>query len=130
MTAGVSRSIELRGDIIYHMTLRSRWERRQPKQPFIGDTLETEGFVHCTAEPDLLLWVANRFYSQVQDDWVVLVIDINEITSELCWETVDDHVFPHIYGPIDIGAVQTVLHFPRELDGSFRLPPLLSNDTV
>ncbi len=42
-----------------------------------------DGFVHLTADPKLLLEVANRFYIDVPGDWMVLVIEASKLTSEV-----------------------------------------------
>ena len=42
-----------------------------------------DGFIHLTADPKLLLEVANRFYVASQGDWEVLVIDPAKLTAEV-----------------------------------------------
>ena len=42
-----------------------------------------DGFIHMTADPDLLLEVANRFYKSSDGDWEVLVIDPAKLTAEV-----------------------------------------------
>lgn len=49
---------------------------------FMGDGVQ-DGFIHLTADPNLLLEVANRFYSRSQGDWEVLVIDPAKLTAEV-----------------------------------------------
>lgn len=44
---------------------------------------QQDGFIHLTAEPDLLLEVANRFYCDSPGDWEVLVLDPAKLTSEV-----------------------------------------------
>jgi len=34
--------------------------------------------------------------------------------------------FPHVFGPIAMSAVLSVLEFPAQADGTFRLPPALA----
>lgn len=42
-----------------------------------------DGFIHLTADPKLLLEVANRFYQNSTGDWEVLVIDPAKLTAEV-----------------------------------------------
>jgi uncharacterized protein (DUF952 family) len=109
--------------IVYHMVSRVRWEAQSPKRAYSADTLATEGFIHCTAEPEVLLRVANRFYQQIDGEWLVLALDTEKLTEELRWEVADGHRFPHVYGPINREAVMAVLSFPRKPDGEFTAPP-------
>ena len=105
---------------IYHMLPRSTWEAQPLDQPYRGDTLASEGFIHCTGDPDLLVAVANHFYRQESGDFVVLHIDPARVTSEIRWEAADGSIFPHIYGPLNLDAVTAVTPFPRDDQGEFQ----------
>ncbi len=104
---------------IYHMTLRSVWEAQPLDRPYRGDTLASEGFIHCTGDPDLLVDVANRFYRGEAGDFVILHIDPARVKSEIKWEAADGASFPHIYGPLNMDAVIDVTPFPRDDQGEF-----------
>lgn len=110
--------------IIYHLLPRSVWEQQPAGAPYCSDTLLAEGFTHCTYEPEMLLRVANRFYSPRPGDFVVLCIDESRVAAEVRWEPADGHFFPHIYGPLNLDAVVGVAAMPRAQDGSF-LPLML-----
>lgn len=98
------------------------WQNQQQEQPYSGDTLSSEGFIHCTAEPDRLLTVANTWYQQTSGDWLILCIDEQLVEAELRWEENHGHIFPHVYGPLNLNAVQSVFPFPRLANGEFVLP--------
>ena len=108
--------------MIYHILPQAIYTSLDKSQPFQADSLESEGFIHCTGAPDLLVWVANRFYQQASGPFVVLCIDEALVTAEVRWEESDGHLFPHIYGPLNWSAVEKVFDFPRSADGSFLLP--------
>ena len=110
--------------VIYHMTPRADWEAASPERAFGAATLATEGFVHCTAEPERLLEVANRFYRSTPGEWVILTVATAQLTAPLRWEEADGHLFPHIYGPIDREAIVAITPFPRRGD-EFVLPSAL-----
>jgi hypothetical protein len=42
-----------------------------------------DGFIHLTADPQLLLTVANHFYTASQGDWLVLVLDSSKLAAEV-----------------------------------------------
>lgn len=112
--------------MIYHILPQSVYAAQDRSQPFRADTLESEGFMHCTGAPDLLVWVANRFYRQASGPFVVLCIDEPLVTAEVRWEESDGHLFPHVYGPLNWNAVAEVIDFPRDDEGTFHLPASLS----
>lgn len=69
-----------------------------------------------------MLQVANRFYRQVPNPFVLLVIDPQRLASELRWEQPPDDLaplFPHIYGPINRESIVEVKHVQRSTDGEF-----------
>jgi len=74
--------------------------------------------------------VANSFYAG-EHGLVLLAIDPAHLTSELRWEPGTDlptELFPHIYGPLNVDAVVSVLSLEPGMDGKFQLPESL--DTV
>ncbi len=59
-----------------------------------------------------------------QKELVLLCIDPGKVTMPIdyedCYES--GQAFPHIYGPLNVEAVTTVIPFPPQKDGSFVLP--------
>lgn len=98
------------------------WREQAQNESYCADTLATEGFIHCTADRSLLLQVANNFYRDRPDEYVILCIREQDITVEVKWEPVDGRLFPHIYGPLNLDAVQRVIPFPRDSERRF-VPP-------
>lgn len=111
--------------MIYHMTPAGAWQAAEPTAVYVADSLATEGFIHCTGEPDLLVVVANRFYRSIAGDFVILCIEPAHLQAELRWEEADGNLFPHLYGPLECAAVSAVVPFPRDDAGNF-LPLSLS----
>ena len=57
-------------------------------------------------------------------DLVLLCIEPARVRAEIRYEAlVTDESFPHIYGPLNLEAVERVLEFPLQADGTFQLPP-------
>jgi uncharacterized protein (DUF952 family) len=108
--------------MIYHLAPALRWNDWPHGQPYLPAEYTADGFIHCTAGDDLMLQVANRFYRQVPDPFVLLVIDPQRLTSELRWEQPPDDLaplFPHIYGPINPESVVEVRIVQRNGAGEF-----------
>jgi len=108
--------------IIYHMLPVAVWDAQNDELPYEGDTLATEGFIHCTNEQELLVKVANNFYRDTAGPFVILCLDEATIESEVRWEAAGMHNFPHIYGPLNLDAVIKVIPFPQRSDGVFEMP--------
>lgn len=109
--------------IILHIARREEWETAVTLGQYTADSLETEGFIHCSTVAQVLM-PANALF-RGQTDLLLLCIDPARLTAPLvyedCYET--GVQFPHIYGALNVTAVQRVLEFPPQADGSFTLPP-------
>lgn len=121
--------------MIYHITSKQTWESARPRGEYTAPSLQTEGFIHCSAEKQVVA-VANAFY-RGRNDLVLLQLDESRIKSQVKWEApagpsseniADADLFPHIYGPINLDAVASVLDFPPDSEsGTFNLPPITGN---
>lgn len=113
-------------DLVYHITQRPDWEAALKMGIYATLGLPHEGFIHCSFVRQLER-VANKYYLN-QADLVILVIDPQKLSSPLKVEKaldVDDH-YPHIYGPLNLGAVIKVVDFPIHSDQLFHLPDELT----
>ena len=110
--------------MILHIAAVSDWEEAQVVGEYRLDTLETEGFIHCST-PQQVLGPANEFY-RGQTGLVLLCIDEAQVQSPIVYEDCYEigQAFPHIYGPLNLDAVTAVLPFPPNADGTFTLPTL------
>jgi len=122
--------------MILHITSRREWAEAQTRGEYIAPSLQTEGFIHCSTETQVL-HVANAFYAG-RTDLVLLKIDEAQLKPELKWEPPagspapgisDSDKFPHIFGPINLAAVASVLDFaPDPATGTFSLPQLSTDN--
>jgi len=107
--------------VIFHITTQVAWDEAARAGSYRADTLESEGFIHCSTA-DQVAEVANvRFRGR--EDLVLLWIDPERVRAEIKYEDASDGsgTFPHIYGPLDIDAVARVTEY-RERDGAFPMP--------
>jgi uncharacterized protein (DUF952 family) len=108
--------------LIFHITSRRQWEAAQVIGSYRGDTLDIEGFIHCS-NLGQVVEVANRFYAG-QTGLVLLSMAIARLQAELRYEAADGDEFPHLYGALNLDAVVQVVDFEPAPAG-FELPPEL-----
>lgn len=113
---------------IWHITERQQWEQAKLTQVYRSDSLESEGFIHCST-PQQVIKVANTLFSG-QRGLVLLGIDSEKVAADIRYEEVDGtECFPHIYGHLNTEAVIEVLDFEPGVDGGFELPKPLADLT-
>ena len=104
--------------IILHIADRRAWEAARAEGSYPGDSLDTVGFIHC-ATPEQLAGVAARFF-RGRRGLVLLRIDTDRLDAPLRYEAAPDApgAFPHLYGPLNPGAVVGVEDFEPGEDGA------------
>ncbi len=132
----VSATAHLQYDKVYHLIQKSMWqEARETGTTYFPPTYEQDGFTHATANPSMLLPVANHFYPDVGGDWFCLEMTVESLAAagvEVIFEGTapvgdkapdfdgsDGELFPHILGGIPPDAVLNVLAVERDNDGRF-----------
>jgi uncharacterized protein (DUF952 family) len=113
--------------MIVHIVKRSEWMLALGRRAYTPDSLRLEGFIHCSTLAQVID-TANRFY-RGQQDLVVLYIEESRLTAQLKYEApamphgeAASELFPHLYGELNVEAVERVVELPCEVDGTFRLP--------
>lgn len=104
-------------DVIMHICPENDWEAARAAGNYKADSLETEGFIHCS-RPEQVLDVANRYYGG-RTDLLLLWIDPIRLAPEVRWEPSEDDIYPHLYGPLNLAAVTQVSVFRPDADGHF-----------
>ncbi len=108
-------------DVIYHLVPGDYWKAQPVDRPYLPADFEREGFIHCTKGDEQIAIVANRYYRDDPREWLVLVLDVQAVTSEIKYEPGQDGLlYPHIYGPLNREAIREVLQMPRDAAGTFR----------
>lgn len=118
--------------MIYHITTRDAWEDGLESGLYTTPSLDQEGFIH-TSTREQVVKVGNAFYRTVPN-CVLLAIDENRLPAPPIYEpaahpdpnaapeTGDQELFPHIYGPIPVGAVVKIADFTVGMDGMYHFP--------
>lgn len=117
--------------IILHLVSKAEFDAALPDQPFVAANYPKDGFIHCTAEWDVMQQVANSYYHAQPGEFLVLEIDADRVTSPVRFEppipphppghALAGHLFPHIYGPINRDAIVAIRTAARAADGLFVL---------
>jgi uncharacterized protein (DUF952 family) len=113
-------------EFIFHVTSRTAWSAAQKSRQVVADSLEGQGFIHCSRVGQVLR-VANLYFSG-QRGLIILLIDPARLVPELRWEPgvdLETELFPHIYGPINLDAVVDIFDFEPDAAGKFHLPKSL-----
>lgn len=96
---------------IFHLALASDWADAQATGSYtistLGRTLAEEGFIHAS-RGDQWPAVRERFYRGVTEPLLLLHIDTDRLDVPVVEEPPAPgmaETFPHIYGPLPVGAV-------------------------
>ena len=105
--------------MILHICPRAAWD--PTASSYAGDTLATEGFIHCSPPDWVHVPATLRFRGRT--DLLLLEIDESAVDG-VVWEDgsppdPDGRQFPHIYGRLPVSAVVAVHEYPPDADGSF-----------
>lgn len=112
---------------IFHIATAAEWAQAQQTGRYTtstrGRTLAEEGFIHAS-RADQWEGVRDRYYADVDEPLLLLVIDPDRLTVPLIEEPVagpGSETYPHIYGPLSPDAV---LHaMPLDAAAAGTAPP-------
>ncbi len=103
---------------IYHLTSPEAWEKALDKGTYQADSLESEGFIHCSTKAQVIP-SADKHFSHAQELIVLAIVD-KRVKSHLRWEpSREGELFPHIYHPISLDMVETTYMLSRNNAGKW-----------
>jgi uncharacterized protein (DUF952 family) len=89
---------------IYHIVLPEIWANFKDKNFYEAESLQTEGFIHCSFE-NQIAGVLERYYKGIEQI-LVLHLETEKLTAKLVNEpSTNNEVYPHIYGQINREAI-------------------------
>jgi len=104
--------------MLLHIARGDEWARAQMDGVYRTGSLQEQGYIHCSY-PHQVINVANMVY-RGQRGLVLLHIDPDRLDSRVVEEDGGGgELFPHVYGPINLGAVVKVERLTPGEDGSF-----------
>jgi glutathione S-transferase len=100
---------------IYHLALAEDWRAAKTcgeyRRSTRGLSLEQVGFIHASGAHQVEA-TFRRFYADAEAV-LLLTLDPGRLDAPLRWEAAPDNpeLFPHIYGPLPVGAVRLAERF-------------------
>lgn len=90
---------------IFHVIPKPAWDQARLRGEYRGDTLDTEGFIHCCTAAQVA-GVLDRYF-RGQAGLLLLKIDLPRLRPPVRWESPPHSLesFPHVYGPLNLNAV-------------------------
>jgi uncharacterized protein (DUF952 family) len=112
---------------LFHNTTAAEVDAARAGGEYRPAAFVREGFIHCSYRRQVLA-TANRIF-RGRDGLVLLEIDSLRLTREVVDENLEGggELYPHIYEPLPMDAVQAVHPFPCDASGSFSLPATLTS---
>jgi len=94
--------------LIYHIATKEEWDDSLSHGMYTVPSLKTEGFIHCS-EGGQVAGVLQRYYA-AKTGLVKLAIETEKLNVPVKYEMSSsvNEEFPHIYGPINLDAVEEV----------------------
>jgi uncharacterized protein (DUF952 family) len=108
--------------LIFKIVHSSEW--RDAGAEYAGSAKDrADGFLHFSSAEQLAGTLA-RYYADA-DDLVLVAVDSDALGAALKYEpSRDGALFPHLYAPLPVLAVQWVKPLTRDAAGAFILPTL------
>ena len=108
--------------MIYHILTSAEWAQASAQPSYAPDGFAADGYIHC-CNAEQLEYVSGRYFRGKQD-LVVLCIETSKLKAPIKYEDLNREgmLFPHLYGALNTDAVEKVVHFPPNADGTFQIP--------
>src|SRR6478672_9759826 len=114
---------------IYHVATLADWQRAKTLGTYTtstyGASLDDVGYIHA-ARAEQVVGVVAAHYADVDEPILLLEIDTDLLDVPWREDPVDGDTFPHVYGPLNTGAV-VGFHYayatPKETVAVRRRPP-------
>ncbi len=124
--------------VITHLLTPDDWHSATATGIIRPPSLDAEGFTHCS-DLHQVVRVANRFYVH-EAELIIAHIDPTRLASPVRWEapahpdgspaTDHEEFYPHVYGPIEISAVEVTTPLRKGPGARFVAPDGVATFTV
>ena len=97
------------GEIVYKIARKAEWDEAQKSGVFTGSPDDKrDGFIHLSSAPQVRATCAIHFARE--RDLLLVAIEAERLGPSLKWETSrKGEKFPHLYGPLRLTDVRSVL---------------------
>jgi uncharacterized protein (DUF952 family) len=109
---------------IYKISPRQAWDDAAKAGIFTGAPVDiADGYIHFSAAHQVRETAAKYFHGQ--PDLILAAINADALGEALKWEpSRGGDLFPHLYGPLPMSAVLSVIALPLGSDGAPVIPDL------
>jgi uncharacterized protein (DUF952 family) len=110
---------------IYKISPRAAWRNAEQAGVFTGAAIDiADGFIHFSAGPQVRETARRHFRGQ--SDLILAAIEAEALGAALKWEASrGGDLFPHLYGPLPMAAVRSVIDLPLDAEGFPIVPEIL-----
>ncbi|MFD0271342.1 DUF952 domain-containing protein [Streptomyces sp. NPDC127106] len=108
--------------MIFHIVPLADWTTA-PDLPYAPPSLDSEGFVHCSADRPTALGIADAHYRDVPGPLLAVELDERALTAEVSREGESGARYPHVHGPLDRAAVIRLWEVVRRAGAPAELAP-------
>ena len=110
------------GEMLYKVARAAEWDAARKVGVFTGSADdERDGFIHLSRGTQLKATLEKHFAEE--DGLLLVALDIAALGPALKWEASrGGENFPHLYGPLKLTSVHSVVPIRRDGDGRPILP--------
>ena len=110
--------------LIYKICPEPLWQTASRIGQFDGAPVDlADGYIHFSTAGQVRETAARHFAGQ--SDLLLITVDVSALGDDLRWEPArGGDLFPHLYAPLRLSAVQTVTPLPLGPDGHHQFPVL------
>lgn len=110
--------------LIYKICTQKEWRDAEQQGQFEGSPVDkADGFIHFSTADQAEETARKHFAGQT--GLVLVTVDTEKLLAELKWEeSRGGALFPHLYEPLDVGAIEVVQPLPLGEDGAHDFPIL------
>ena len=111
---------------IYKISPRQAWDDAGKAGIFTGAPVDVaDGYIHFSAAHQVRETAAKYFHGQ--PDLILAAINADALSDALKWEpSRGGDLFPHLYAPLPMSAVLSVIPLPLDKGGTPVVPELLA----
>ncbi len=104
--------------VTYHLVAEPYYQSCDPAEPYVPESFDADGFIHCRDGVENVIATANRYYKDDAREYLALVINVDKVTAPIKYED-PERIYPHIFGSLNRGSIASALPVKRDADGAF-----------
>ena len=107
---------------IYKIISKSEWKKAETAGVFKGVAIDlTDGYIHFSTAAQAAETAAKHFAGKA--DLLLITVNPDELAQSLKWEpSRGGALFPHLYGDLNMDAVEDKAALPLSADGTHIFP--------